>query len=195
MTTHAGRLTEPRSLTPTRLLRDALRQVRARSSRVPTHGMHPPLVTGERALVKEEDAGGVPVVATTFALHHLSRAESMATWQRMPWEEIGRIHWERRASVLTLVRFPGGPQRTVRLRLSPSSALPALVRERVAATEIASADIALRGYPSTVRARRRPGTSHIVWIVLLGAGVNPHEPEVRAAIDAATRDLRARLGL
>jgi hypothetical protein len=195
MATHAGRLTEPLSIVPTRLLRQVLRQLRARSARLPAHGMYPPLQPRERALFAEEQAGGVPVVATTFALHHLCQTTAMATWQRLPWEEMGRVHWERRTSVLTLVRFPGGPQRTVRLRLSPSSALPALVRERVAATEIAAAQIALTGYPSTVRARRRPGTTRIVWIVLLGAGVNPHDPQVQAGIDAATRELRTRLGL
>ena len=154
-----------------------------------------PLLPGERALIAEEEAGGVPVVATTFALHHVGQPAGTATWQRLPWEEMGRVHWERRTGVLTLVRFPGGPQRTVRLRLSPSSALPALVRERVAATEIAAAEIALTGYPSTVRARRRPGTTRIVWIVLLGAGVDPHDPQVQAGIDAATQELRTRLGL
>jgi hypothetical protein len=195
MTTHAGRLTEPLSIVPTRLVRQALRQLRTRGARLPAHGMHPPLQSDERVLIAEEEAGGVPVVATTFALHHVGQPAGTATWQRLPWEEMGRVHWERRTGVLTMVRFPGGPQRTVRLRLSPSSALPALVRERVAATEIAAAEIALTGYPSTVRARRRPGTTRIVWIVLLGAGVDPHDPQVQAGIDAATAELRTRLGL
>ena len=195
MVIHAGRLTEPPSIVPTRLLRQLFRQVRPGSARLPAHGMHPPLLPRERVLVTEQEADGVPVVATTYALHHLYRSGSLTTWQRLPWEEIGRVHWERRTGVLTMVQFPGGPQSTVRLRLSPSSAMPALVRERVAATEIAAAEIALTGYPSTVRARRRPGTSRIMWIVLLGPGVDPHDPQVQAGIDAATRDLRVRLGL
>lgn len=175
------------------LLRRILK-ARVEPSRVAAHGMRPPLARRERLLVKERDQAGAPVVATTVALYHRGDADAATGWHRMPWEELGRVRWDRRQRVLELTRFPGGPTRTLRLRLPGVSRIPDVVRERVAATELVGVPVPLgNGTTATVCARRRPMTSELVWVVMVADGVDPNGGDTRARIATAIRELRVQL--
>jgi hypothetical protein len=154
----------------------------------PAHRTRPPLLRGERVLVEERAEGSTPVVATNRALHH----RGAAGWRRLPWEETGRIRWDAQRRTLELSTFGGDP---LVLRLAVETRLPAMVRERVAATVLVSSRVELNSTGcAVVTARNRPGTSQVVWIVKLDDGVDHSDPSVQAEVDAAIHSLRRHLG-
>jgi hypothetical protein len=157
----------------------------------PAHRIRPPLQRGERVLLAERAEGSAPVVATTRALYHRG-AEG---WQRWPWEETGRVHWDDARHILHITRYADGPPETVSVRLLPQTRIPALAKERVAATIVLSTRVSLDGTgQAVITARCRPGTSEAVWVVQLADGVDPTDPEVAATVDIAIRNLRPYLG-
>jgi hypothetical protein len=150
----------------------------------PAGATRPPLSRGERVLMTEKDSdGGGSVVVTAAALYHYSHG-----WRRLPWEELGRIRRTPDGHALELTRFGAAP---VRLRISASSRLPAVVRDLVAATELIGTPVTLvEGRTGSVSARRRPGTGETVWVVRLPDGTDPADPGVQARVDTAIRELR-----
>jgi hypothetical protein len=160
--------------------------------RRPAGGRHrparPDLAAGERVLAVEGDGDGGSVVATTLALYHQANG---SPWSRLGWEETGRVSWDARRDrldVSDLVRR--------RLTLSLPPVMVALVRERVAATWLASRRLAVTdGVTALVMARRRPGSSELVWVVALDGEVDGDEPAVRAGVLAAIHRLRAAIGV
>ena len=177
-------------------LKRVLRQLRD-DSRTAAHGMQPPpMARHERLLLTERDQAGTPVVATTLALYHRSDPVGAGGWHRMPWEELGRVRWDRLNRRLEVTRYPGGPSRTLRLRLAVTSRVPDVIRDRVGATELGGLPVALgNGTTATVAARRRPITSEIIWVVMLPDGCSPNDPGTRDVVSAAMRELRVQLGL
>src|SRR5688500_7234025 len=91
----------------------------------------PSLPTGERILAAEGDGDGGSVVATTMALYHRANG---SPWSRLGWEETGRVSWDARRDRLDLTDV--AVSRRLTLCLPP--VMVALVRERVAATWLAS---------------------------------------------------------
>jgi hypothetical protein len=157
----------------------------------PAHRIRPPLQRGERVLLAERAEGSAPIVATTRALYH----RGADGWQRWPWEETGRVHWDEARHTLQVTRYADGPPETVSVRLLPLTRIPALARERVAATILLSTRVDLKDSgQAVITARCRPGTSEAVWVVQLADGVDPADPEVQATVDTAIRDLRPYLG-
>jgi hypothetical protein len=155
----------------------------------PAHRTRPPLLRGERILVEERADGSRPVIATTRALHH--RGDQ--GWQRLPWEETGRVRWDERRRLLELLSFSGDP---LSLRLGDRTRLPAVARERVAATELISSRVEVDGTGcAMVTARHRPGTTQVVWIVRLNDDVDHSDPAVHAAVDDAIHNLRRHIGI
>jgi hypothetical protein len=155
----------------------------------PAHRTRPPLLRGERILIEERAEGSTPVIATTRALHH----RGGQGWQRLPWEETGRVRWDAGRRLLELLSFSGEP---LYLRLSDRTRLPAVARERVAATELVSSQVEVDGTGcALVTARYRPGTTQVVWIVRLHDGVDHADPGVQTAVDAALHSLRRHLGI
>jgi hypothetical protein len=72
----------------------------------------------------------------------------------------------------------------------------ALVRERVAATWLISRRLTVAdGVTALVMARRRPGSSELVWVVALDGTVDADDPAVRAGVLAAIHRLRADIGV
>jgi hypothetical protein len=155
----------------------------------PAHRTRPPLLRGERVLVEERAEGSAPVVATNRAVHH----RGPQGWRRVPWEEIGRVRWIAERHTLELGTFGGDP---LVLRLAGATRLPAVVRERVAATVLVSSRVELNGTGCAVlTARNRPGTSQVVWIVKLDDAVDHSDPAIQAEVDAAIRHLRRHVGI
>src|SRR5262249_54837279 len=125
----------------------------------------------------------------TRALHH----RGPQGWQRMPWEETGRVRWDARQRLLELLSFSGEP---LNLRLSDRTRLPAVARERGAATELVSSRMEIDGTGcAMVTARSRPGTTQVVWIVRLNDGVDHTDLAIQAAVDTAIRSLRRQVGI
>jgi hypothetical protein len=149
----------------------------------------PSLAPGERVLAVEGDGDGGSVVATNQALYHRANG---SPWNRLGWEETGRVSWDARRDRLDLTDLAVSR----RLTLSLPRVMVALVRERVAATWLASRRLAVtEGVTALVMARRRPGSTDLVWVVALDGGVDPDEPTVRAGVLAAIHRLRADIGV
>jgi hypothetical protein len=149
-----------------------------------------PLAPHERPLTSERDLAGDPVVGTDRAVYH--RGAAAPCWQRLGWEEIDQVRWERRAGLLTLAsplpdRAPG-----LALRLAPRARLAALAGERVTATTLACARVHLDGAATVVVcARRRPDTGELTWVVTVPGGWDADDPRLLAAI----HQVRVQMGI
>jgi hypothetical protein len=149
----------------------------------------PDLAAGERVLAAEGDGDGGSVVATTLALYHRANG---SPWSRLGWEETGRVSWDARHDRLDVSDL--AVRRRLTLSLPP--VMVALVRERVASTWLASRRLAVTDrVTALVMARRRPGSSDLVWVVALDGEVDGDEPTVRAGVLAAIHRLRVDIGV
>jgi hypothetical protein len=149
----------------------------------------PPLDPGERVLATEGDGNGGSVVATTLALYHRANG---SPWSRLGWEETSRMSWDARRDRLDLTDL--AVER--RLTLSVPRSLVALVRERVGSTLLVGARVPVaEGATALVVARRRPGSSNLVWVVALDVDVDGEDPRVRAGVAAAIHRLRVDIGV
>jgi hypothetical protein len=154
-------------------------------------GPCPALVSGERVLAGLVDVAGAPVVATTHAIY---LGDGLPAWHRLGWAELVRADWDPRRAVLCLVGRSAGE--TYEIRLAGHPRLVALARERLAASLLISAPLALGdGRTAAVTARRDPGSREVTWLVRLPGAADAEDPEVRRRADATIRHLSAELGL
>ena len=116
----------------------------------------------------------------------------------LPWETIERADWDSETMhlrVQELVDF-GRPVVATTFELPEPGSLPTLVRERVTASIVVQQRVDLarrRGF--TVVGRRSPASDGpISWAFELDAGVDPEDPAVRAATDAALRQAQGSVG-
>jgi hypothetical protein len=152
-------------------------------------GPCPALVPGERVLAGLVDVAGAPVVATTHAIY----LGGPPAWRRVGWADLVRADWEPRRAVLSLVGRSTGEMYEIRLAGHPR--LVALARERLAASLLISAPLALGGgRTAAVTARRDPGSHEVTWLVRLPEAADD-DPDVRRRTDDTIRHLRAELGL
>ena len=90
----------------------------------------------------------------------------------------------------------GRPRRLLRLRVDQSNDLPAAVYDRVTASVVVSERVELRADAKALLvARRGSDSDDITWTVVFDAGLDPRDPELREAADAALADLRGSLGI
>jgi hypothetical protein len=166
------------------------------SGRSDTAVARPSLARGERILAMESDTAGGRVVATNAALYHLPSSASGADWQRLEWADTGRLSWDSRQGLLSLVGLgPDGPYRLA-LALARRSAIAALCTERVGATRLASRRVALAdGTTVVVQARRRPCSAGVTWVVLLDGAAELPEGDAQERVAAAIRQMRRELCL
>lgn len=106
------------------------------------------------------------------------------------WDQVIRATWD---EPVMEVQLPDGPYRLV---IERPGMIPQVVNERVKASVVVQHHVALRGDKGVrIVARRRPGTQEVTWRVTFDAGLDHHDPELRAQADAALQDLRRTMGL
>jgi hypothetical protein len=149
-----------------------------------------PLHRRERVLTAARLIDGTWVAATQRAL--------LLPGRRVEWSTITHAEWSDDGATLTVDEFgtAGGDPGTCRLVLDEPGRLPEVVRERVTASIVASRHAAVRGRAGVrVVARRAPGSDEVVWQVVVDRELDPADPGVQAASEAAIADLRRELGL
>ena len=153
---------------------------------------HAPLRPGERLLAVACGDRDELSVATDWALYH----QAGRSWARLGWDQVGRADWDDQRHVLILTALtPAVPARTV-LRLAKDWDLPAVAAERVSWTKLLDQRLSLNGQAGArLVARRLPGDAPITWLVILDRGLDPADPQVRAALESALTELRAVTGL
>lgn len=167
------------------LVRRALSRLRASRRLRRSLGLAPK----EKVLARLRDEAGPLAIATERAIYHRNGSSSPTGdgWERLGWERIRAVRPDQTNGLLVV-----GPDV---FRLPASDGWLALARERVAWTVLTSTPIRLAGRDiGRVTARRQPGSDRLGWDVRYVDGVCPDAPEVRAALDAAIRRLRAELG-
>jgi hypothetical protein len=162
---------------------------RTHEVRAAEHTGRPPLVRRERILAQHRDAHGAAVVATTLAFCHRDR-QAPDGWARLVWEEIGRVRLDP-GGTLELSSLRTDPPYRLVLEPATGARVAAVVRDRVAATVVASSRVPLDDRASAlVTARRRPGTAELVWVVVLPDGADAADRGIATRVDAAIHDLR-----
>ena len=147
---------------------------------------------GERVLAWLP-SGASSLVATDVALL-LPEGSDPA---RVPWDLVLRAQWAEDALEVTVQTGPGG--RPVQLRVPVAGdvgTLAGVVRERVNASIVIQDRVPLTATAGArVVARRVPGSTDLRWSVVFDPGLDPTDPALRAAADAALAELRASLGV
>lgn len=146
---------------------------------------------GERVIAWGTDPGpdGTPryLVATDRALY------LQASDERIEWDRITKATWEQPVFDLVIADVP---PRRLRVSVADSGDLPAAVHDRVTASVVVSERIDLGdGRGAKAVARRASDVDPIRWSVVFDPGLDPTDPELRAAADRALTDLRQVLGI
>jgi hypothetical protein len=148
---------------------------------------------GERPLAACRSDDGSWLVGTRDRLHTVG-----GTTESWPWEEVLRADWdeETRRFELVPVGQYGLPVDRRSFVLDDAVDLLGLVRERVSASVVLQRRVAVRGKRGFgVFARRPPHGGGISWAFELDEGVDPHDPDVRAAMDDALAEAQGSLGV
>ena len=155
------------------------------------------LVDGERVLGWARGPGEVAgaavfVVATDRAVH----IPAPAGLGRTPWDLVVRAAWEDPVLEVVAQEAPGSRPRTIRVVLDEPRDLVSVVHAQVTGSVMVQQRLDLgEGRYATAVARRVADTGKTRWSVSFDRGDDPRDPELRAAADAALRDLRAALGI
>lgn len=167
------------------------RAVRVPPQVVTSSGLRP----GERVLAGTETTDGVWLLGTHEALHVVRGSQA----SRIPWERIERADWDRDRERLVVSEV--GEFGRVRPRHAFPVAEPGLllelVRERVTASVVLLRRVPISGRRGlTVIGRRSPtGAGDVTWAYEFDPGIDPEDPGVMAAAEAALRAAQADLGL
>ncbi|MGN6333841.1 MAG: hypothetical protein ACTHOD_19675 [Motilibacteraceae bacterium] len=158
-----------------------------------------PLEPRERVLAAAERLDGGWAVATERALLLVpvggAAGRSDEPVERIAWWTVDSAAWDDASERLVVDARPPGRRPLVRrlaLTEPASSLLPETVRERVQASIVVSQKVRLLGRAGgRVTARQVPGTADLVWNVQLDPGLDPADPQVQAAAEAALAEVRA----
>lgn len=132
---------------------------------------------------------------TTFAAATDRALYLQAIGERLPWDTISKASWDEPVLELALVDADGRP-RQVRVRLDDPRDLPAAVHDRVTASVIVSERVDLGdGAGALMVARRGSDDDAVRWTVVFDSGLDPSDPDLRAAADEALARLRDALGI
>ena len=147
---------------------------------------------GERLLAWGELDDGAVVACTDRAIRWAG--------ERVPWDLVVRGAWSEEFLDLVVQDAPGARSRQVRLRFDVPGNVPAVVRERVQWTVVASQRATLqhpdgRTGGAMLNARRSPADGEVRWGVVFDSGIDARDPGWRVAADAALADLREQLGV
>jgi hypothetical protein len=155
------------------------------------------VAAGEKVLAWAESASGPVVAGTRDALYLTSSAAELDT--RLPWEQVEAADWDRDTSRLRISEVGSwGEERVVHtLTIEEPGRLLELVRERVTASVVLQRHVPISGRRGLrVIARRAPrGDRPLAWYYEYDEGVDPDDPAVRAAAEAALTAARDEVGL
>jgi hypothetical protein len=149
------------------------------------------LATGERPLASTTTEDGATVAGTRDALH----LDDL----RIPWEVIEKADWDADSSTLKITEVgTWGEVRPVhKVVVADPGRLLQLVRERVTASVVLQRHVPVHGRRGLfVIARRAPrGNQPLQWVYEFQEGVDPDDPAVRRAAEAALEQARHDVGL
>jgi hypothetical protein len=152
---------------------------------------------GEKVLARTEASDGSVVAGTRDALYVFSADLQEVT--RLPWEQVEAADWDRDTSQLRVseVGSWGAERIEHKLTIDEPGRLLELVRERVTASVVLQRHVAITGRRGLrVIARRAPhGDRSLAWFYEYDEGVDPADPSVRAAAEAALDAARDEVGL
>jgi hypothetical protein len=159
--------------------------------------------SGERLLAWGELSDGTVAACTDLAIHYPapgSEPGEPGAGTRVPWDLVVRGAWSEEFLDLVVQSSPGGPSRQVRLRFEAPGNVPAVVKERVQWTVVASQSVSLAGPggrtgAAMLNARRSPATGEVRWGVVFDQGIDAADPGWRSAADSALAQLRSQLGI
>lgn len=144
---------------------------------------------GERVIAHAGGGGGDYVVATDRALH-------LPDGSRVGWESVEHAEWKAGVLHVRETVALGERPREHHVRLADPGRLPETVRERITSTiAISQYEQLEKGHGVRIVARRRPATGETVWTVIFDAGLDPHDPALRARAEQVLTRVRHQTGL
>src|SRR5262245_8879973 len=148
---------------------------------------------GERVLAWAYARGDATVVASTAAAY-LPDPVDPGAHVRLPYEQVASATWDE--PVLDVISV-GPRRRRFVVELDEPGLVPQIVRDRVTASIVMTEHVTLSGTAGArITARRPPaGDREITWNVVFDAGLDPADPVLREAADAAIERLRESTGL
>lgn len=120
--------------------------------------------------------------------------------RRVGWEKIERAGWDSEASILNIFETTdfGTPLRATELKVDDPGRFGQLLRERVDASIVIQRHVPLAGKRGVrIIARRNPSTTDaaVTWNFVLDKGLEPDQPGVLDAAEAALREVREEFGI
>ena len=148
------------------------------------------VAAGERVLAWAQAVDGALLAGTRDAVY--------LDGTRLPWEQVEAADWDRDTEQFRLseVGSWGEQRREHTYAVVEPGRFLELVRERVTASVVLQRHVPFREAAGfRVIARRAPrGDRPMAWWVDYDHGVDPTDPEVRAAVDAALTSARDEVG-
>lgn len=142
-----------------------------------------PTAPGERLLAAAAVDGGGWLVASTEALRLCGSRHDVL--EQLAWHEIATASWSDGVQTILAVR----PEVRWRCVLPTPGHLPAVVRERVTGSVLASRQVFVPGGRVTVAARRVPGAAEPLMQVMPDDGVDVTAPTASALVREAVEEL------
>ncbi len=146
---------------------------------------------GERVLAWTTATTGEVLAGTREALYLDGR--------RLAWEDVEAADWDRETEQLRVAEVGtwGEPRVEHRYPITEPGRFLELLRERVTASVLLVRHVAITGRRGVrVIARRPPsGDRGLRWVYEFDEGVDPADPAVRAAAEAALASAREEVGL
>jgi hypothetical protein len=155
------------------------------------------VAAGEKVLAWAESLSGAAVAGTRDALYIATQGAGEG--RRLPWEKVEAADWDRDTSRLRVSEVGNWGEERVEhsLIIEEPGQLLELVRERVTASVVLQRHVPLAGRRGLrVIARRAPrGDRPLTWLYEYDEGIDPADPSVRAAAEAALAAARDEVGL
>ncbi|GAA1162595.1 hypothetical protein GCM10009630_70980 [Kribbella jejuensis] len=151
----------------------------------------------EDVLAAVQLANGRWVAGTRAAVYLPS--DSADADRRVGWEQIERANWDSEASVLHIYETTdfGTPLRATELKVEDPGRFGQLLRERVDASIVVQRHVPLAGKRGVrIVGRRNPAATdtEVTWNIVLDKGLEPSQPGVVDAAEAALREVRDEFG-
>jgi hypothetical protein len=152
----------------------------------------------EEILAAVELADGHWVAGTRAAVY--LPTDTPDAVRRVGWEKIERAGWDSDASVLTVYETTafGTPLRTTELKVDDPRRFGQLLRERVDASIVMQRHVPLAGKRGVrIVGRRNPAATDaaVTWNFVLDKGLEPDQPGVLDAAEAALKQVRDEFGI